>query len=806
MSILVITALGVSMMTGLYAATLDMYYSADRFFDRQQLFDIRILSPAGLTEEDVKAVAQLDGVEIAEGGYSQTVHTDVDGAGKSAEMTVLSSKGLNMPYLLLGTLPAKEGEIAVTQKYVDESGKSIGDTLAIEAQAAPNMNGIPDGYSAFGGSIASTVYTITAVVMDSRDIASDDSASAFRSTAAGDYAFFVTDADVNSDIFTAIYMTLVGTREMNSYSAEYEQAVQTVIRNIEGYKDEAKQQKTADADAERYGADQAQWYVQDRTSLESYSSLDNDLSSIKAVGKAFPVVFLLVAVLMSLTAMTRMVEEERGLIGTYTALGYGSAAVYGKYMLFAFMACLLGGILGDVIGFVFVPRFVAVVLETLYNIPEYYLRFDLLYGVGGILLFMMGVVGATVLACRSELAQMPAALMRPKAPRAGTRVIMERIPSIWNQLNFLNKVTVRNLFRYKKRLFMTVGGITGCTALILCGFAIKDSIVDLEPKQYGNVYQYDLMAVFQEDGNDDLIRQLSADDNIDDFVNLRIDSVKVVNAGGEAEKVQLIVIPDGAAIEQYIRIENLQGAQLPPDDNGIFITQNAAQILALEKGDSVSLEDMGLVQRKTVISEVVKNYLGNNVYMSQRLYETVFGEYVPNGVLAHLSNGDADHAAYSETLLGNGAVLSAVSTAALKEDFGFDLINAVVLLITFMAGGLAFVVLFTLSNTNISERARELATIKVLGFYDNEVHQYVHKETMLLTAAGILIGLPAGRIISEFLTIVLKMPSIYFAVHVETVSYLLTAAITFCFAVIVNVLTNRTLNRINMVEALKSVE
>jgi putative ABC transport system permease protein len=1186
LSILIIAALGVGMLTGLYAACFDMYYSADRFFDRQKLFDIQVVSTLGLTQEDVEVLAQADGVETAEGAYSETVHTDIDGVRKSAEMTVLSLKGLNAPYLLEGTLPAKEGEIAVTQKYLQESGKSIGDTLTIEedlgeedkedaeeAPAAadtednPDEGGVPDTdidlelpadweEETQAPTFANTTYTITGVITDPKDIRSDGNANAFRSAMSTDYTFFITAADAGNDIFTAVYITLDTTQDMNCYSEEYENAVRTVIGNIEagikaqreqarydtvvaeargkledagitmndkfaeadakfadawddisearqelsdgeitlsdeqkdaeekiaearaelesakqelaeaeerlaqgeaqliqgevewkenvrkledgrqqlaqeqrqaeeqfaaaeqqfhetqnrldtartqletgtsqlkstlgdawptdqwnalvnaaaalaaagaddsaiaegtaaeaaqlaaaieqlnaqtaqsgtlpeavvqaalgtgkvnggqqaldaqknafseqkdaalqkffeagaeldegetqleaarktidakkaeleagkaeltdgkaelsegeaklnaqesdaaeriadaweeiadgkeelaegeaelmeqeqeyaGKKEEARQ-KLADAYAKLDDITMAQWYVQDRTSLDSYSGFNSDLSSIEAIGKVFPVIFLSVAVLMSLTAMTRMVEEERGLIGIYKALGYGNAAVYQKYLLFAFTACLLGGVLGDLFGFIFMPEFVSAILdEELYTLPHYYLRFDILYGVGGVLLFMAGIVGATALACRSELTQMPAALMRPKAPHAGSRVFLERIPALWNRLKFLNKVTVRNLFRYKKRMFMTVGGVMGCTALILCGFAIKDSIADLAPKQYEHIYRYDLMAVAEEADNDALVRQLAADANIKDYLNLRIDSVKLGNAGGRSEKVHLMVIPEGAAIEEYIRIENSDGKLVSPDDNGVFITRNAAQILGLKPRDIVSLQNMELVQREAVISGVVQNYLGNTVYMTQKLYEALFEEYAPNGVLAHLSDTCTDQPAYAEALLDNAPVLSAVSTTKLEEIFGFDLIDAVVLLITVMAGGLAFVVLFTLSSTNISERVRELATIKVLGFYDNEVYQYVNKETLILSAAGILIGLPVGRMISAFLTTALNMPSIHFAVHVEPSSYLISAAITLCFAIIVDWMTNRTLNRIDMIEALKSVE
>ncbi len=575
---------------------------------------------------------------------------------------------------------------------------------------------------------------------------------------------------------------------------EYEKKKQDAIKELE------------DGYAKLEDLDQATWYVQDRSSLDSYASLSSDLSSIEAVGKVFPVIFLLVAVLMSLTTMTRMVEEERGLIGTYKGLGYTNASIYRKYILFALQACIIGGILGDIFGFILMPKFITFVLRVLYTLPQYYLRFDIPYGVGGVLLFTLAIVGATALACRSELAHMPANLMRPKAPKAGSRVLLERLPFIWQHLKFLNKVTARNIFRYKKRMFMTIGGIAGCTALILCGFAIRDSIIDLEPKQYDRIYHYDLMTVFQEKDRDDFLQKLSADSNIQDYIPLRIESVKLINAKGKAEQVQFMVIPEGTAIEKYISIRNKEDALLPMSNSGIFVTRNAAQLLGLRAGDIVSLQDKDLKQGNVEVASIVQNYLGNHVYMTQSLYEKVFGAYESNGILAHLSDSCQDQAAYAKDLLEDAAVISSVSTADLRENYGFDLINAVILLMIVMAGGLAFVVLFTLSNTNISERARELATIKVLGFYDKEVHQYVNKETLLLTIAGILLGLPLGHYLSKLLTVVLKMPSIYFAVHIEAVSYVISALITFCFALLVNLMTNRMLDRIDMVEALKSVE
>lgn len=1169
LSIMVITALGVAMMTGLYAACMDLFLTADRFYDDQRLFDVRVVSTLGLTDADVQALAAIDGVQAAEGAYSETVYTYTDGTRKSVEMAVLSPSGLNRPYLLEGRMPERQGEMAVIQKYLDASGKAIGDQLTIEEDIAQTVTGNSAPVSKDDGksnnadahdleielqldaepeepTFLNTTYTITGVVIDPMDIQSvNTSANTFRAAADTDYTFFITDQDAQYDVFSTAYLVMNGTQGLEAFSDEYEGAVLDVTRTIEqrikvqreqarygsvlmqarqkiqdaqatmdekfaeadqefadawkdiedarqelidgeatlsaeqqdaerkiadararlrrganelndarqqlkdgevqlqqgeaeleqnaqqigqgmqqladerkqyeeqmafaqqqleeaqveldasraqllpaveqlkaaygpvwpqnewdalvnaaaelaaggadddaiaqgtasqiaaltavlpgpaddvlrtalgmgringaqqaldAKKDAFKQQKQdalkqledaeaqlhsaqtqlvqarltleekrselesgkvkldngraeiaegiatlnkEEADAKQKLADawqeladgkreladgetelkaqeqdyaeqkqQAQqkladaydelseismatWYIQDRTSLNSYSSLNSDLSSIAALGKVFPVIFLLVAVLMSLTAMTRMVEEERGLIGIYKAMGFTNAAIYSKYLLFAFLACLFGGVLGDAIGFVMIPQFVSVIMQDLYTLPGFFLSFDLAYGVGGVLLFMVSIIGSTLLACRSELSQMPAALMRPKAPRAGTRVFLEHIPAIWNRLGFLKKVTFRNLFRYKKRLFMTVGGIMGCTALVLCGFAIKDSVADLAPKQYQKVYQYDLMTVFKQEDNSRLIGQMGEDTSIESLLNLRIESVTAMNLDKKGEKMQMLAIPDGSPLSEYIRLENLNGKPVMPENSGVMITQNAATILGLSLGDRITLQNIDLVQRDVAISGIVKNYLGNSVYMTQQVYEAMFGQYLPNGVLAQLADTVADHGAYAKKLLDNDSVLSSVSTRALQADFGFDLMDAVVLLITAMAGGLAFVVLFTLSSTNISERERELATIKVLGFYDQEVHQYVNRETLILSTIGILLGLPVGRVVSGFLTMALQMPSIHFAVVVSPASYAISAAITLAFTLLVNWMTNRTLNHINMVEALKSIE
>lgn len=1136
-AILIITALGMAMLTGLYAACQDMYYSADRFFEEQNLFDVQILSTLGLTGDDLDVLSQVEGVENADGVYSEEVFTEINGTRYTADMTTLSSKGLNRPYILSGALPQNPDEIAVPQSYLDESGKSVGDTLSIQEEEDGEETDEEDTSDSDldidveleeeSATFPVTTYTITGVVIDATNITNEEN-EGFRTSSGSDFTFFVAAEAVNSDVYTAVYVSLTDTGDINSFSDEYESTVDAFVGNIEanikqqreqarydavvgeatekledaqqtmdekfadadrqlaegeqelsdgraelsdGEKELAEQEKNAKEQFEKarneiqdgknelaekrqqaesefasaqqqidsaqtqldesrvqieaglaqvkgplagawpetewnalvdaagalaaagsgdedivrgtatqsnalYSAlaavtgslsaglqqqlgqlqayldalnqnpsasaeeketvaasikqleekkqqldalpsscvqlalgmgkinggqaaldtekavfeqkkaeaiqqmddaaaqltdgeeklnaeeekawaqiaqarqdiadgkneltegeeelnknkdeylekkaeaeqkladgydelsdiDMTKWYVQDRTSLESYSSLKSDMSSIEAVGTAFPIVFLLVAILISLTTMTRMVEEERGLIGTYKALGFRNADISKKYLVFAFAACLLGGLLGDILGFIFMPKLISYIFDSLYILPEFYLQFDLLYGIGGIALFMAGIVGATAIACRSELQHMPAALMRPKAPRAGARVFMERIPIIWNRMKFLSKVTVRNLFRYKKRFFMTIIGIAGCTALVLCGFAIRDSVNSLTPKQYDNIYQYDLMVVADDKDYGELSQELSGQGALANHMDVRLTTVGLINSSENSENVQLMVVPDDASLDGYINILDLSGNKINLGEKDVLVTRSAANTLGLKEGDTIELEDSDLERRETVLTGVVQNYLGNTVYMKQALYDELFGDYAPNAMLADLNDTVTDQPAYAESLLQNGKVLSSLSTTAQIEEFSFDLINAVVLLLIVMAGGLAFVVLFTLSNTNISERIRELATIKVLGFYDREVHQYVNKETLILTLIGIVVGLPVGRVLSGFLTSALNMPSLYFEVNVEPFSYIISAVISFCFALIVNLMTNRTLNRIDMVEALKSIE
>ena len=595
---------------------------------------------------------------------------------------------------------------------------------------------------------------------------------------------------------------------------------------------------------------QVRWYVQDRSQIGGFSSLKSDLESIQSLGNAFPIVFLLVAVMMSLTAMARMVEEDRGLIGTYTGLGYGRLAVASRYLLFALFACLIGGGLGLIAGFLGIPAFLLVVLRGLYVMPDVRLEYDWLYGTAGVALFVIGVLAATVYACAQEMRQKPASLMRPKAPRAGSRILLERIKPLWNRMSFLGKVTARNIFRFKSRLIMTVGGVAGCTALIVCGLAINDTVAALGAKQYQDVYQYDLMVVANDDDADAMRQKVASDGHVTSSMDVRVESGDLTGDSG-SESIQLVAVPDSERSEfgkmvtlQPVRSSWVDGAAdtVSLGDDGVIVSQSAASAMGVKAGGMVTLTNGDDMQAEAHVSAVIRSVIGSDVYVSETYYRQLFDtaasgtssassasdsgesdnqngesgtsngassngqQLVWNAMYAKLKGSGESQAAYAEKLEDDDAVMKAVSCAHMAESFKFDLMGAVVALIVALAGGLALVVLFTLANTNVSEREREMATLKVLGFFDKEVHHYVNREMMVLTMMGVVLGLPLGRFVGGLLTAALNMPALYFEVECTPLSYVIAAGATMAFALLVQLFVNPVLDRIDPISSLKSVE
>lgn len=969
-SIALISLLGVAVLTGIYAGCRDAFLATDRFFDTQGLHDIQVLSTAGLTDDDIAALRKISGVAKVQGERSQTVTVDLNGK-KTVTMQEIGTNGIDQPYLQSGRMPEKSGEIAVTRKFIKDSGYKKGDHITVTPQdsASSSVSDSAESDTQDGKSAARvtdsgesdnqapsfpTELTIVGVVLDPQDLTNPDGYSgtnAFRSSATSDYTFFAPSDGVTGSMYTAVTILVKGAADKDSFSDVYDDTVSEVADRIDGTvrtnRQKARHQELLDAGTKQIdeakaqtdkqfaaaqqqidsnrsqlnqqidqivnmqaGAaagsldettretlretviaaspqlaeakaqlDQAQskldqqkkdtertlqskqneledsipqvrWYVQDRSQIGGFSSLKSDLESIQSLGNAFPIVFLLVAVMMSLTAMARMVEEDRGLIGTYTGLGYGRLAVASRYLLFALFACLIGGGLGLIAGFLGIPAFLLVVLRGLYVMPDVRLAYDWLYGTAGVALFVVGVLAATVYACAQEMRQKPASLMRPKAPRAGSRILLERIKPLWNRMSFLGKVTARNIFRFKSRLIMTVGGVAGCTALIVCGLAINDTVAALGAKQYQDVYQYDLMVVANDDDADAMRQKVASDGRVTSSMDVRVESGDLTGDSG-SESIQLVAVPDSERSEfgkmvtlQPVRSSWVDGAAdtVSLGDDGVIVSQSAASAMGVKADGMVTLTNGDDTQAEAHVSAVIRSVIGSDVYVSETYYRQLFDtaasgtssassasdsgesdnqngksgtsngassndqQLVWNAMYAKLKGSGESQAAYAEKLEDDDAVMKAVSCAHMAESFKFDLMGAVVALIVALAGGLALVVLFTLANTNVSEREREMATLKVLGFFDKEVHHYVNREMMVLTMMGVVLGLPLGRFVGGLLTAALNMPALYFEVECTPLSYVIAAVATMAFALLVQLFVNPVLDRIDPISSLKSVE
>lgn len=601
-------------------------------------------------------------------------------------------------------------------------------------------------------------------------------------------------------------------QEIDTSKKQLQEGRKTFEINKAEYEEKIKdaEKELADAKQKIQEIEHPTWYILDRNSNSGYSGFMQDTKSIENLGRVFPIVFFVIATLISLTSMTRMVEEQRVQIGTMKALGYNKAQIASKYLLYSGLACLIGGSIGMIIGFETLPRIIWMMYSMMYVIPNFIASFNVYFAILGLGLASVCIIGASIYTVLKIVGDTPAQLMRPKAPKAGKRILLERIPFIWKHLSFSRKVTVRNIFRYKKRVFMTIVGIAGSTALILTGFGIKDAISDILIKQYENVYNYDMQITLksglEETDVEDFINALEEKEEINKIAEANMTSGTLVN--GENEEAVQIIIPKDEKINELIHLSDRKTkkeAQL--EEGKIAITDKVAELLEVKKGDSIILKDADGKENSVIISDIVENYIYHYVYMPKSLYEQLYGEYDTN-VLFTQNNVESEQEELASKLLKESNV-NTVSLSSNIENVMDDMmrnLNYVVVILIVSAGMLTFVVLYNLSNINISERIRELASLKVLGFYDKEVYDYVTRETAILTAIGIIFGLIGGYFLSIFIVKTCEINVLRFGQEISVLSYIYSVAITVIFTVIVNIVTYFALKKIDMIESLKSIE
>ena len=598
-------------------------------------------------------------------------------------------------------------------------------------------------------------------------------------------------------------------KEIEDGKKEIEDAKETLEKEEKKFNEEIKdaEKEIEDAKEDIEGIKEGKWYIFDREDDTGFSSFIDSINSMNNIATLFPIIFYLVAILISSTSMSRMVEEERGDIGTLKALGYSNLRIINKYIAYSLLSTVLGGIIGMFIGFILIPTVVWENYSIIYYLPEFYPKLRFSYGILGTVIAVICITGSTVHSAYKELKDEPSSLMRPKAPKMGKKVILEKIPFIWKRLNFSSKTTVRNVFRYKKRALMTIIGISGCTALILAGFGLRDSIKDIAEYQYGRVFEYDLVVSLNKE--DEELVNLVKNSDIVESVSLTDSLSGSISAEGIKRDTSIIVVEN---TEDFKNIANLRdidsGNIIDLSNEGVLISDKLASLLEIEKGENITLTDSDNNEFEYKVLGIVENYIGHYVYINKDLYESKENDFNINTLFIKYKEGNNDNEAFEEMLLDDNSVTS-ITVVENSLEHVRDLLKSldlVVMILIVSSALLAFVVLYNLANVNISERVREIATLKVLGFYDKEVDNYINRESIILTCIGIAIGLIAGVFLTGFVISTCETENMRFARNILLHSYIYSILITSVFSIIVNFATHFVLKKINMVESLKSIE
>ena len=839
-SILLMALLGVGFFAGLRATSPDMVNTIDEYFKAQNVYDIQVMSTLGLTDGDVEAIKNVENVESVYGTYSKDGLINLD--DKEVVSKILCVEDINKPLLVEGSMPQNQNECVVEEEFLKNANKNIGDYIQIEPEKDENSSQESEEF------LKEKEMKIVGTVKSPLYISRDRGTSKLGSGTV-DYYIYVSKDNINSDVYTEIYVKLKDSQKYTTSSSRYEKYVDETKQKIEEIKDErqkarydeligeanskiqeaenelntekqnAEQQikeaegKIIDAKDEVAKIENPTWYILDRNQNSGYASFIQDTESIENLSMVFPIVFFAIAILVSLTSMTRMVEEERQEIGTLKALGYNKFHISLKYIIYSSLACIIGAIIGMNIGFQLLPRIVWDMYEMMYTMPSITVLYNYEYSTLGLFLIYICIVGATLYSILKELKDAPATLLRPKAPKLGKRVLLERITPIWKRLNFSQKVTIRNIFRYKKRFLMTIIGIFGCTSLILAGFGLKDSISKILPYQYEKIFNYDiqvsLKSALDNENRQELITNLKNNAQINEVVETYMISGTASKEENQ-EDIQIIVPQDNNELDKVIKLYDLKENKINLNEDGIVITDKLAQLINAKVGDTITVKDTNDVEKELKIVNIAENYISHYVYMSKSLYEKIYEENcIPNVLLIQ----DKELTKEQESDLSREIVeqnqvstVSLTSTIMTTLDDTMNSLNYVVIILIVSAGLLAFVVLYNLSNVNISERIRELATIKVLGFYDKEVYSYINRETTLLTIIGIILGLGGGYLLNFYIIGTCEIDMLRFVKVIDPLSYLYAILITVAFTIIVNIFTYFALKKIDMIGSLKSVE
>ena len=761
-SILVIVLLGVGFFAGIRAVAPDMKNTLEDYYQKYNMYDIYITSNIGVRKEIVEKLKKDYDVETS---YTFDAITTKKEDYATKIISYNKDKKINLPKLIKGRLPKEKNEVVIDNDFRKEI--KIGDKLIIDSPLVDEKEVTVTGY------IESPLYIST------------ERESTSLLSGMIDYYLYIPEENIISPVATTAYIKLDS--KDSRFSKDYESLVKKAKKEI---KSTLKKEKITGET----------WYTLDINSNTGFYQYNQDTERIDNVAKVFPLVFFIVAVLICLTTMTRMVEEERSQIGTLKSLGYKDSAIMFKYVLYASLATILGSIIGVLIGYRILPDLCFEMYKNMYRLGDIKLSYYSSLTFQGMLIALFCTLGATIYTCRKTLKESPARLLRPVAPGPGKRVLLEKIPILWNRLSFSYKVTVRNVFRYKKRFLMTIIGIAGCTGLILAGFGLKDCIVKMVPRQYEDIFTYQAKITLNDKKNENTIKEIENNKKVIDLLEIEEETVTIDNKNTN-QSVTLVVPKENP--KGFIKLQDRKTKQQYQLTDGIIMTEKLARLLDVKENDI--LKFTGTTSYSEKITHITENYLFHYIYLPKESYK---GNTYNTVLIKTKKMTEQEEKSFANELKEIKGVSSITFTSATRHVFDdtMDSFAYVSLILIISAGALAFVVLYNLSSVNISERRRELATIKVLGFYDKEVYQYINRENTILTIIGIVFGLGIGNILTMYIIKTCEIDMLMFDSTIAWQSYIYAILITVSFTILVNIILYFSLKKIDMIESLKSVE
>ncbi len=815
LSIFAICALGVAFFAGIRATSPDMKEAGDRLYNTYNLSDISVISTSGLTADNIRDLESIEGIQAVRA--SLFVDAMARGTGEKEKNLRLYSMPIKLKSeyaplidlipdygidtspeyemngveIVSGRMPLNDTEIALDNTLEGSLVKQLGDEITLTTSGGTVTLRVV-------GFIRSPMY----ISMFERGTSSigNGTSDGFAYASGNAISSLGTKLPVMSLLntyYTRADIVISGKEGLSAYSDEYEALVNEVTDRIEDYA----------------STQSGTWYIQDRSGNPGYSDYSENTDRIAAVGDVFPLIFFIVAALVCLTTMTRMVEEQRIEMGTMKALGYGGWQIAMKYAVYAMSACISGGVVGAIIGFKLFPYVIMKGYSIMYYLGKLETPYRADIAFMAIAAMAVCTAAATFSACYASLKEVPATLMRPKAPKAGRRVLLEKIPFIWKKLSFTSKVTVRNLFRYKKRFFMSVIGIAGSGALLVTAFGLNDSIFGIIEKQFGDIWQMDVQAYVYEAmplaDMQELLGKNPANDDFDSVMFCLDSQMECKNGGRSQSGVHLLGVESAGSMAGRVSLHN-GGTPVTLDDSGVVVTAKLAETLSIKAGDEINMRTGGEDHLMRVIG-VADNYVYHYVYITAAYYETVFGKAMQyNGFMGNLKDGltDGTMDAMSTQLLSDSRMYTVRTIGSIYDSVldSLSILNYVVLVLILGSGMLTFVVMLNLTNINIGERMRELATLRVLGFYDKEMYAYIFRENNALSVIGAFVGLVFGKIMHLFVIRTCEVDMVMFVRSAKPLSYVYAFALTIVFSLIVNLLMRPKVRAIDMVESLKSAE